>query len=121
MSIEEMKKLMDKEFNYKMDFKNWDENKFINYLNDLMNGRTEFYLDEFFPKEVVNNFLADIFNTTTNKNKKALEKGGAQINIRLRDGKMIVRHTNQEGVLLHERNCFNGEWDELWEFIRRSD
>jgi len=55
------------------------------------------------------------------KKLKALEKGGAQINIRLIDGKMIVRHTNQEGVLLHERNCYDGEWDELWEFIRRSD
>lgn len=45
------------------------------------------------------------------------EKGAAQINIELSDGKVKVRHTSEHGVLLMEAKAYTGYWDNLWEAI----
>ena len=46
------------------------------------------------------------------------EKGSAGITITLHDGVICVYH-EQDGTLLHKRDAWDGEWDELWQFIRR--
>tara|TARA_A100001201_G_scaffold23240_2_gene26396 strand:+ start:4643 stop:4843 length:201 start_codon:yes stop_codon:yes gene_type:complete len=45
------------------------------------------------------------------------EKGSAGISITLHDGVMYVHH--EDGTLLHQRDAWHGEWNELWQFIRR--
>lgn len=46
------------------------------------------------------------------------ERGAAQINIELSDSKIIVRHTNEKGDILLERNVTEGFWGKLWETLR---
>jgi|DEB0MinimDraft_3_1074331.scaffolds.fasta_scaffold05273_4 hypothetical protein len=45
------------------------------------------------------------------------QRGEAGIRITLHDGVMYVHH--EDGTLLHQRDAWDGEWDELWQFIRR--
>ena len=48
---------------------------------------------------------------------RELARGAAHIRVELRDGKLIVTH-GDDGTLLHERPIYEGEWDELWNWIR---
>jgi len=45
------------------------------------------------------------------------EKGSAGIRITLYEG--IIRVFHDDDTLLHQRDAWDGEWDELWQFIRR--
>lgn len=45
------------------------------------------------------------------------EEGAAGISITLHDSVMYVYH--EDGTLLHQRRIWGGEWNELWQFIRR--
>lgn len=49
--------------------------------------------------------------------RKLKEKGAAQINIELSDGKVTVRHTDQDGSMLMEAKAYTGYWDNLWNAI----
>jgi hypothetical protein len=46
------------------------------------------------------------------------ERGAAGIRITLYEG--VIRVFHEDGTtLLHQRDAWDGEWDELWQFIRR--
>ena len=47
-----------------------------------------------------------------------LERGAAQITIKLEDGKITVYHTKENGPILHERPALKGDWDKLWDVIK---
>ncbi len=59
MDIESMKKMMDCEFNGHLNFEKWDDKEFVDYLKDLLEGRTEYGLDDKFPKETVKGFIKE--------------------------------------------------------------
>jgi hypothetical protein len=46
-------------------------------------------------------------------------RGSAGITITLHDGVMYVHTYDDKQTLLHQRDAWDGEWDELWQFIRR--
>jgi len=46
------------------------------------------------------------------------EKGSAVLRIDLTEGCLTVTH-GETGEVLHRREAWYGEWDELWQFIRR--
>ena len=46
--MQELIKIMDGSFNYALDFKSWNEKDFINYVKDFLNGKTEYYMDDYF-------------------------------------------------------------------------
>ena len=41
---------MDESFNYKLDFKSRDGEEFLQFCRDFFNGKTEYYMDEYFKK-----------------------------------------------------------------------
>ena len=58
-NIESMKRMMDYEFNYHLDFENWDDKEFVDFLKDLLDGKTEYFLNDKFPKETVKGFIGE--------------------------------------------------------------
>lgn len=48
------------------------------------------------------------------------ERGSAGIKITLHDGVMCVYH-EQDGTLLYRRPLYEGEWSELFDWIRRDE
>ena len=50
MKYEEFVSIMDESFNYKLDFKSWDKEEFLKFCRDFFNGKTEYYMDEYFKK-----------------------------------------------------------------------
>ena len=50
MKYEEFVSIMDESFNYKLDFKSWNRDKFLQFCRDFFNGKTEYYMDEYFKK-----------------------------------------------------------------------
>ena len=46
------------------------------------------------------------------------EKGSAAMHIDLTDGKITVRHTHNDGVILHQGYAPEGTWNALWAIIR---
>ena len=58
-NIESMKRMMDYEFNYHLDFEKWDDKEFVDFLKDLLDGKTEYGLDDTFPKETVKGFIGE--------------------------------------------------------------
>ena len=42
--------IMDESFNYKLDFKSWDREEFLQFCRDFFNGKTEYYMDDNFKK-----------------------------------------------------------------------
>ena len=58
-NIESMKGMMDYEFNYHLDFENWDDKEFVDFLKDLLDGKTEYGLNDKFPKETVESFIGE--------------------------------------------------------------
>jgi hypothetical protein len=73
-NIESMKGMMDYEFNYHLDFENWDDKEFVDFLKDLLDGKTEYGLDDTFPKETVKDFIKEHWVPTK---KEHYNKGGA--------------------------------------------
>ena len=58
-NIESMKGMMDYEFNYHLDFEKWDDKEFVDFLKDLLDGKTEYGLNDKFPKETVESFIGE--------------------------------------------------------------
>jgi hypothetical protein len=48
--------------------------------------------------------------------KKALEAGAASVNIDLTDGRVVVRH-GEDNTVLFEADAVDGYWDNLWKAI----
>ena len=51
MTYKELVNIFEESFNDKLDFKNWSKKKFINFVKDFMNGKTEYYKDDNFIKQ----------------------------------------------------------------------
>ena len=49
---------------------------------------------------------------------KELHQGAAGIRITATNGMMYIHHDTDK-TLLHERPIYEGEWDELWTFLKR--
>ena len=49
-----------------------------------------------------------------------LHKGEAGITLLVSGGEMMV-YRHWDNVLLHKRPLLEGEWDELWAFLRRGE
>ena len=47
------------------------------------------------------------------------ESGAAQINIKLTNGMMIVRHTDRTGPVLLRVPIYEGDWGKLWNCLER--
>jgi len=45
----------------------------------------------------------------------------AQMNVELSKGKLIVRHTDVDGPVLHDELATQGQWNRIWEAIRGKD
>ena len=43
--------------------------------------------------------------------------GSAQINIQLKNGKLTVRHTNENGEILFQKDAIPQTWDAIWNGI----
>jgi hypothetical protein len=57
--MKKIKLLLDQCFNYQLNFQSWSDKKFVAFLKDLIAGKTEYYLDEYFPTNEVKAFLED--------------------------------------------------------------
>ena len=51
MTYKELVNIFEESFNDKLDFKKWSKKKFINFVKDFMNGKTEYYKDDNFIKQ----------------------------------------------------------------------
>ena len=51
MTYKELVNIFEESFNDKLDFKNCSKKKFINFVKDFMNGKTEYYKDDNFIKQ----------------------------------------------------------------------
>ena len=56
--INKLRLIMSESFNYHLDFYNFTDIDFLNFVNDFLKGKTEYYKDEYFikhdEKEVIN-------------------------------------------------------------------
>ena len=50
MKYDKFVSIMDEWFNYKLDFKSWDREEFLQFCRDFLNGKTEYYMDDNFKK-----------------------------------------------------------------------
>tara|TARA_R100001463_G_scaffold23901_2_gene57112 strand:- start:4818 stop:4994 length:177 start_codon:yes stop_codon:yes gene_type:complete len=57
--MKKIKLLLDQCFNYQLNFQSWSDKKFVAFLKELIAGKTEYYLDEYFPIAEVKAFLED--------------------------------------------------------------
>tara|TARA_R100000687_G_C6364325_1_gene124930 strand:- start:39 stop:530 length:492 start_codon:yes stop_codon:yes gene_type:complete len=57
--MECIKGIMLEQFNYQMDFEKWTDSTLLAFLRDLMEGKTEYCLDNNFPKELMTDFLKE--------------------------------------------------------------
>lgn len=59
----------------------------------------------------------DCFNKKVNEVEEEQEKGEAEMKICLTDGEIKVYHC--EGPLLFEKKAKKGDWDKIWEAIKK--
>lgn len=52
--------------------------------------------------------------------KQQIEQGNAEIRVELKGGFIRVYHA-EDGVLLHKRIAYQGDWAELWNELSRPD
>ena len=50
MTYKELVNIFEKSFNYRLGFKNYSKQDFINFVTDFMGGKTEYYKDDNFLK-----------------------------------------------------------------------
>ena len=50
-----------------------------------------------------------------------LEKGAAEINVKLEKGRLVVTHSVAHYGVLIDRPCPKGEWAELFELLGRGE
>ena len=51
--------VLEEQFNYKIDFAEMRENELIKFIKDLLNGNTEYCLDDTFPKQTFIDFISN--------------------------------------------------------------
>ena len=51
--------VLEEQFNYKIDFAEMREKELIKFIKDLLNGKTEYYLDDTFPKQTFIDFISN--------------------------------------------------------------
>jgi|TARA_R110000823_G_scaffold243350_1_gene367604 hypothetical protein len=52
--------VLEYEFNHQLPFREWEDEELIQFIKDLLNGKTEYKLDDSFPKNTFINFLKEI-------------------------------------------------------------
>ena len=50
MKYDKFVSIMDEWFNYKLDFKSWDREEFLQFCRDFLDGKTEYYMNDNFKK-----------------------------------------------------------------------
>ena len=45
--------IMDESFNYKLDFKSWDREEFLQFCRDFFNGKTEYYMEMIISRNIL--------------------------------------------------------------------
>ena len=55
--MSELADILNEEFNYKLNFEEWSEPELKKFVIDLLNGKTEYYLDSTFPEKIVRQLL----------------------------------------------------------------
>jgi len=51
--------VLEYEFNYGLPFRDWEDKEVIQFIQDFLNGKTEYKIDDNFPKEVFTKFLQE--------------------------------------------------------------
>tara|TARA_R100001460_G_scaffold53240_2_gene92279 strand:+ start:229 stop:732 length:504 start_codon:yes stop_codon:yes gene_type:complete len=51
--------LLELDFNWQIPFHKFDENALLEFIEDLLNGKTEYYLDSKFPRKTFETFLKE--------------------------------------------------------------
>tara|TARA_R100000479_G_scaffold76761_1_gene37276 strand:- start:71 stop:553 length:483 start_codon:yes stop_codon:yes gene_type:complete len=51
--------VLEYEFNYGLPFRDWEDKEVIQFIQDFLNGKTEYKIDDKFPKEVFTKFLKE--------------------------------------------------------------
>ena len=46
--MEKLKSIFNESFNYHLDFDTWQDEDFIEFANDFIDGKTEYYMDDYF-------------------------------------------------------------------------
>ena len=54
--------VLEEHFNYKLPFRDWEDKEVIQFIQDFLNGKTEYKIDDKFPKEVFTKFLQEKTN-----------------------------------------------------------
>lgn len=52
--------VLEEYFNYQLPFRDWQNKQVIKFIKDLLKGKTEYYLDNNFPKETFINFIKEV-------------------------------------------------------------
>jgi hypothetical protein len=52
--------ILEEHTNYKLNISKWRDEEVIKFIKDLLNGKTEYYLDDTFPKQTFINFINNI-------------------------------------------------------------
>mgnify|MGYP003144332193 FL=1 len=51
--------VLEYEFNYGLPFRDWEDKEVIQFIQDFLNGKTEYKIDDNFPKKVFTKFLQE--------------------------------------------------------------
>jgi len=46
--------IMEPSFNYNLPFRSWSKKEFLKFTKDFINGKTEYYMEEWFRKRYLN-------------------------------------------------------------------
>lgn len=52
--------VLEYEFNYKLPFRDWKDEEVIKFIKDLLNGKTEYFTNETFPRQTFINFIKEV-------------------------------------------------------------
>ena len=61
-TYKQLVEIMDESFNYHLDFKSWNEDQFMAFVKAFMNGKTEYYQDDYFLKYFEKNVQSTLDN-----------------------------------------------------------
>lgn len=52
--------VLEYEFNYSLPFRDWEDKELIKFIKDFLNGKTEYSINEKFPKQTFINFIKEV-------------------------------------------------------------
>ena len=61
-TYKQLVEIMDESFNYHLDFKSWNEDQFMAFVKAFINGKTEYYQDDYFLKYFAKNVQSTLDN-----------------------------------------------------------